>query len=85
MLTVGKRILIEPLDTDSPNNNQIIGSNEISSYKVISAGTQVDDRIKKGTIVILNKKNSLTFKLDGKIHYLTNEDSILMFYNESEQ
>lgn len=86
MLTVGKRILIEPLDTDSSANNQIIGGNEITSYKVISAGNQVDNRIVKDTIVILNKKNVLSFKVDNKHHYLTNEDSVLMFYNiESEQ
>ena len=84
MFTVGKRILIEPL-TDENSNNQLIGGQEITQYKVIATGNQVDERIKPNTVVVLNKKNTLSFKLSGKQFLLTNEDSILMFDNESEQ
>lgn len=84
MFTVGKRILIEPLAEEN-SNNQLIGGQEIISYKVVAAGNQVDERIKNGTNIVLNKKNVLSFKLNGKHFLLTNEESILMFYNESEQ
>ena len=78
MFTTGKRILVEPID-EYRKDSALIGGDEISRYKTLAVGNDVDERIKEGTILYLNKKLVVTFKIDDKKYYISNVDNVIMF------
>lgn len=73
--TVGKRLIIEPINID---NNGLIGGNEIKIYKVLAVGDNVVN-IKKDDNVILNSRNVLEFRFNNQKFYVTNEESVLLY------
>lgn len=80
--TVGKRLLVEPLENEKPEQNTLVGGNDIASYKVIATSEEVEELgISVGTEVILNKKNIIKFRCKNTYFQLVNLENILM-YNE---
>lgn len=79
--TVGKRLLVE---MENDNQSQLLGSQDIGLYRVIAVGDEVKN-ITTSSKVAVNVKNIMSFKFSNKKYYMTNEESVLLYFDKEEK